>query len=536
MWYKGARKNMKDNEGRLTALKRELGDLFSLKKNELSGSWLAALVALAFLIRLPLAFFPEVIYNDGVEYIRIANHILGGNWSEGFVPPVYPALVAALGFFVRDFELAGILISIVFGAAIVLPVYHFTKVLFDGRTAIIAAIFAVFQPLLYVYSGSVLTESTYYFIVAMIALFGWLAFTEGRVINILLFSFLVAMSYLTKPEGLGFLLIFLVWLVCINPPGKGKRLLFTRLWMAVLAVVCFTVVSLPYLIQIRNDLGSWQLSKKAAVSVGGVQQDDEEGVRETAQQHPKRRVDISTYVRNPVSLMAKVSLGFLESLFKFQQGFTPYLFLFAIVGLLRKVNGSYPWKQNLYILSNVVFFFALVLPFFWITKRYTSQMMPMILPLAAWGFLGVVSWLARRLDGREVHWRGFNGLCIGLVALALLTQGVLSTGRGHRQIQKDVGLWMKANLPRETKLMSRLPQEGFYAQMPWTRIKKNTYGDIISDARSQGANCLVIDDVVLKNVKDFRENIAQGDLILMKEWKKGNRQILLFQTIASGSS
>ena len=523
-------------EGRLAVLKRDLGEIFSLEKSELSGPWLAAFVVVAFLIRIPLVFFPEVVYNDGVEYARIAKQILGGNWSEGFVPPVYPALMAALGFFVRDFEIAGIMISVFFGAAVILPVYHFTKVLFDGRTAIIAAIFAVFQPLFFTYSGSVLTESTYYFIVAMTALFGWLAFAKGRVVHIFLFSFLTAMAYLTKPEGLGFLLIFLVWLVCINPPGKGKRILFTRLWMAVLAVVCFTVVSLPYLIQIRNELGSWQLSKKAAVSVGGVQQDDEEGVRATVQQHPKRRVDISTYVRNPASLMAKVSLGFLESLFKFQQGFTPYLFLFAIVGFLRRINSRYPWKQNLYILSNVVFFFGLVLPFFWITKRYTSQMMPMILPLAAWGFLGVVFWLARKLDRREVHWRGFNGLCIGLVILALLTQGVLSTGRGHRQIQKDVGLWMKANLPRDTKLMSRLPQEGFYAQMPWTRIKKNTYSDIISDARSQGANYLVIDDAVLEDIKDFRENIAQGDLILIKEWKKGKRQILLFQTVSPGNS
>lgn len=524
------------DEGRLTAVKRDFIDIFTLKKDELGGSWLTAFVVFAFLIRLPLIFFPEGIYNDGVEYIRIAKHILGGNWSEGFVPPVYPVLIVALSFVVRDFEVAGILISVFFGAAVILPVYHFAKALFDGRTAIITVIFAVFQPLFFVYSGSVLTESTYYFIVAMTALFGWLAFARGRVVHVLLFSFLAAMAYLTKPEGIGFLLVFVVWVICINPPGQDKRLFRTRLWMAILALVCFIIVSLPYLAQIRKDLGSWQISKKAGVSIGTIQQDEEEGARESAPQVPKRRVDISALVKNPFSLFAKVSLGFLEGLLKFQQGFTPYLFLFAIIGFLRQVNGRYPWKPNLYILSNVLFFFGLVLPFFWITKRYTSQMMPMVLPWAAFGFWSVVSWSYKSLENRHLKRKGFNALCLGIIVLALLTQGVLSAGRGHRQIQKDVGLWMKANLPGNVKFMSRLPQEGFYAQMPWTRIKKTTYGEILIEARSQGANYLVIDDVILKNVKDFRENMARGDLLLTKEWKKEHRNILLFRIIYSSGS
>ena len=519
------------DKGRLTALKRNLGDIFSMERRELTGPWLLAFVVVAFLVRLPLVFFPEVVYNDGVEYARIARHILGGNWSEGFVPPVYPSLMAALGFIVRDFELAGILVSLFFGAAIILPVYHFTKVLFDGRTAIIAAIFAVFQPLFFAYSGSVLTESTYYFIVAMTALFGWLAFAKGRVVHILLFSLLTALAYLTKPEGIGFLLVFLVWVVCINPPGLDKRRFRTRVWMAILALACFIIISFPYLAQIRKDLGSWHISKKATVSIGALQQEEEDGARESAQQFPKRRVDISTVAKNPFSLLAKVSLGFLEGLFKFQQGFTPYLFFFATIGFLVKINGHYPWKPNLYIITHVLFFFGFVLSFFWITKRYTSQMMPMVLPWAAWGFWNVVSWSSGRLKKRQVEWKGFNAVCLGLIVLALLTQGVLSTGRGHRQIQKEVGLWMKENLPRNAKLMSRLPQEGFYAQMPWTRIKKNTYGEILVDARSQGVKYLVIDEAVLNDAKDFRENIAKGDLFLVKEWKRGNRQIFLFRAI-----
>lgn len=518
------------NVRRFTILKKDFSDIFSLEKDGMSTLWLTATVVLAFLIRLPLAYFPEVIYNDGVEYVRIAKHILAGNWSEGIVPPIYPILIAVLGFLVRDFELAGILISVIFGALTVLPVYHFTKAVFDGRTAIIAGIFTVFQPLMFAYSGSVLTESTYYFIVASTALFGWLSFAKGRVVHILLFSICAALAYLTKPEGIGFLLVFIAWVVCMHSPMGGNRLFFSRMWIVVLAVVCFTIVSLPYLVQIRKDLGSWQLSKKAAVTVSAFHQHDEnDGVREGVSQHPKRRLDISAQAKNPFSLMGKVFFGFFEGLFKFQQGFTPYLFLFAFVGFFRKKDGCYPWKPNLYVLSHVLFFFGFVLPFFWITKRYTSQMMPMVLPWAAWGFWGTVSWSSKWMENRGIQGRKFNIFCLSIIVLALVTQGVASTGRGHRQIQKDVGHWMKANLPGEAKFMSRLPQEGFYSQLPWTRIKHTKYSTILSEARSQGADYLVIDDAVLDDAKDFRENIAQGDLILVKEWKKKNRQIFLFR-------
>lgn len=517
------------NQFKLVAFRKELGALFTLEKRELSGLWIGIFAVVAFLVRLPFAFFPEVIYNDGVEYIRVAKHILAGNWSEGFVPPVYPLLIAGFSFLVKDFELAGILISIIFGAATVLPVYHLTKAVFDGRTAIVALIFSVFQPLIFAYSGSVLTESTYYFIVASTFLLGWLAFERGRVIHVLFFSFFAAMAYLTKPEGICFLFIFLVWVVCISPPWGGKRRFLTRLWLAILCVVCFTAISLPYLVQIRRDLGSWQISKKAAISVGVFQGQEDQGITGISSQHPKRRLDVSAQVKNPLSLLAKVSLGFLESLLKFQQGLTPYLFLFAIVGFLRKKDGHYPWKPNFYSLSHVLLFFGFVLPFFWITKRYTSQMMPVVLPWAAWGFLGVMSWISRSMKNMDVRATKVNAICLGLIVLALFTEGVVSTRRGHRQIQKDVGLWMKTNLPGDVKFMSRLPQESFYSQLRWARIRQTEYNEMLSEARSEGATYLVADDAVLEDVRGFAENIEKGDLLLLKEWRKGNRRILLFR-------
>lgn len=514
---------------RLTSVIRDFKDIFTLKKDELGGSWLAVFVAFAFLIRLPLILFPEGIYNDGVEYIRTAKYILAGNWSEGFVPPVYPALIAAFSFIFRDFELAGIFVSALFGAVLVLPVYYFTKEVFDTRTASVAALFTVFHPFLFAYSGSVLTESTYYFFVAIIALFGWLAFTRGRSLHIILFSFFSSLAYLTRPEGVGFLFVFLLWVILINPSGNAKRLIRSRLRICVVALATFIIFSLPYIIQMKKDLGSWEISKKASISLWTAQHNVEEGGEEVVPQLPKRRVEFAALIKNPFSLLARISFGLFDALSKFQQGLTPYLFLFAIIGFLKKRDNKYPWRPNLYILSNILFFFGFVLPFFWITKRHTSHMIPMVLPWVACGFLIFVSWSYEKLKTRHMKRNKLNALCLGVIILALLAQGVFSAGKGHRQVQKDAGLWMKANLPGDARLMSRLPQEGFYSQLTWTRIKQTEYSAVLTEACTQGIGYLVVDDVILKNIKDFKENMTRGDLHLIKEWKKDNRQILLFK-------
>ena len=80
---------------------------------------------------------------------------------------------------IPDWELAGILISILFGALLVLPVFYLGKEIFGERVGILSGVIVAVHPFLNSYSGSVLTESTYYFLVAMIVLMGWYAFERG---------------------------------------------------------------------------------------------------------------------------------------------------------------------------------------------------------------------------------------------------------------------------------------------------------------------------------------------------------------------
>jgi 4-amino-4-deoxy-L-arabinose transferase-like glycosyltransferase len=499
-----------------------------------NGDWkvLLGLLVFAFLLRLPLLFFPEVIHNDGTEYIRHAKLVLIGNWSGGKAPPFYPALIAFTHLFIPDAERGGILISIIFGTLIVLPVFCLGRSIFGEKVGILSALFAAVHPFLYMSSGSVLTESTYHFFLATSVLFGWKAFSEGRFYTILLFSLFTALAYLTKPEGMGFLIIFGVWVLFVNPSNERRRWIH-RAGFILLVVLGFLLFSSPYLAQIRKESGRWGISRKVGISIGSLS--EEEGPPSIESMKRKKELSLLSFVRNPLPVMGKIGGGFFESLYKFQQVYNPMLFLFALLGwiFILKKRGSYSLKGNFYLLGYLIFFFGFVFPFFWVTRRYTSQMISISIPWAAFGFLGVMEWVDKRSAGkqRQVH---LSSVLLILLLAVLFLQGRVIHPREHRLIQREAGLWMKDCLPRGIKVMSTMPQEAFYAGLEWIRMPQGSYEEILNSAHANGVRYLLIDEEIEKISPGFLEKLRGDDLILIKDMKKKDRRIEIFEIVSEG--
>ncbi len=490
---------------------------------------LLGLLAFAFLLRLPLVFFPEVIYNDGIEYVRHAHSVLTGNWSGGIAPPLYPALVALAHLVVPDPERAGILISIIFGSLLILPVFYLGREMFSNRIGALSAVFAAVRPFLYMSAGSVLSESTYHFLFATSVLFGWYSFVNGRFARILLFSFFATLAYLTRPEAIGLLIVFSVWALFMNPPN-GERRLAKRVGIVLIAGISFVVFSFPYIYQIRKDTGTWGISKKATISIGSLSEEEEVPSLETLR--TKNKVTLSSLVKHPLSVSGKVGTGILSCLYKFQLSYNPILFFFAIIGwfLLFKRQNVYPWKGNFYLLAYLIFYFGFVFPFFFITKRYTSQMISISIPWAAFGFLESKEWLYRRW-GKAVTAKKFSIFFLIFLLTALFIQGRVTHSRELRVIRKEVGLWMKDHLPSGANIMCRLPQEAFYARLPWTTIPEENYETILKVARSQAVKYLVVDEDIDKYSPDFWKNLKGEDLILLKDLKRGRQRMAVFEVV-----
>jgi Dolichyl-phosphate-mannose-protein mannosyltransferase len=490
---------------------------------------LLLLVAFAFVLRLFLVISPEVIYNDGAEYVRHAKQISSGNWSEGKSPPLYPLLIAGAQVITRDYEMAGIWVSVIFGALLVLPLFCLGRAMFNETAGILSALFAAVHPFLYLSAGSVLTESTYHFLFATSVLFGWYAFKKARFSHILLFSFFTTLAYLTKPEAIGLPIVFSTWTLLMSPPNKERRLV-RRIGIILMVGISFFVFSFPYLYQIRKDTGRWGISKKAAISIGSLSGEEEAPSLETLRK--KKGITLSSLIKHPLPVLGKIGTGILGSLYKFQQAYNPVLLFLAGIGwvlLFRKEN-VYSWKGNFFLLAHLIFYFGFVFPFFFITKRYTSQMVSISIPWAAFGFLELTKWLHRRWGG-SVSLKKFSIFLLIFLLAGLFIQGRVTRSREIRIIRKEAGLWMKDHLPRGVKIMSRLPQEAFYGELAWMRIRGESYESILRAARSNGAKYLIIDDHIEKDSPGFWRNLKGEDLVLLKDLKREGQRMAVFEIV-----
>jgi len=504
----------------------------NLSGNNGERNWKILLFTLviAFGLRLFLVFYPEVIRNDGTEYIRYARQILSGDWTGGKAPPLYPLLIALFHFFTPNDEIAGIWVSVIMGTLVVLPVFYLGKEIFNEKVGIISALFAAVHPFLYTSSGSVLTEATYHFLLATSVLFGWKAFNHGQFYNILFFSLFTTLAYLTRPEAIAFLFIFCVWVLWIHPP-QGKRGWKKRGGIILFALFCFLVFASPYLIKIRMETGRWGISQKISVSIGSFQ--EEEGVPSIDEIRRRREFPLVSLLKDPLTALGKMGIGIFLSIYKFQQGFHPFLFFLAIVGfifLLKREKGPSSLKGNLYLMSYLIFFFGFVFPFFWITRRYTSHLITIAIPWAAFGFLMSVEWVHQRLKG-VVSQTKFGIILLVLILIGLAVQGRFIHGREFRFIQRDAGLWMKDHLPRKGKIMSSLPQEAFYAERPWTHMPSKSYEVILKEARSQEVRYLMIDEKIEKDSPGFLGKVKKDDLTFIRDFKRKNRNMVIFEVV-----
>jgi 4-amino-4-deoxy-L-arabinose transferase-like glycosyltransferase len=496
---------------------------------------LILILFIAFALRLVLLFQPEVIHNDGTDYISHAKEVLAGNWAGGRSSPVYPALIAlAYHTLINNYELAGILVSVIFGTLLVLPVFYLGKEIFDEKVGVLSGLLVAVQRFLHTPSGSVLTESTYHFFIATLILFGWRAFRQGKFHQVLLFSFFTSLAFLTRPEGIGFLFVFFIWVLLINPP-EGKRGWKKRGGIILLAIFCFLLFSSPYLIHLRKELGRWTISKKVFVSTGSLSEEEQASLKEAG---VKEKINLPALAKKPLTLLGRIGGGLLKSFIGFFQVLNPILFFLALLGWRKifKMKSSYTFKANFYILSHHVFFFAFVLPLYWIERRYVSQMISFSIPWAALGCLEVAGWLPRWIEKEPLRKK------VSLILLLLLLVGVFVHGRATstrdiRVIRRETGLWMKEHLTKGSKMMSRFPQEAFYAEMPWVPIgvRVKSYEEILLEARSNKVRYLILDETIEKNSPGFSEKIKEEDLILIKGFRdhKGRRMVV-YEIIYSG--
>lgn len=117
-------------------------------------------------IKVPALFWGDIINVDGVRYIDAAQQFAQGNFLEGLRidwMPFYSLLIAGFHFLVRDWVLAGQLISLFTMVLVLIPFYLLTKGLFDEKVAFWTGLAFALSPMFNKHSVDLLRDPIFIF-------------------------------------------------------------------------------------------------------------------------------------------------------------------------------------------------------------------------------------------------------------------------------------------------------------------------------------------------------------------------------------
>jgi len=508
------------------------------KRNWPDVIWLSLCFVAAISFRLFLLNFQYAIGWDEPHYLQLGASFAQGSLKDvlhPFWPPMYPILIGVFSWLISDYELAGRLVSILTGSLIVLPIFILAKHVFDRKIALGAiALVAIYPPFAFG-STTALTESTYtFFLLSGISL-GWFALKRGSLVLGGLTGLAFALAYLTRPEGVGGLIVFCLFGVFFSlfsyfSYGRVKSCLVLSF-----AIFAFFIFSLPYLIYLKDETGTWTLSAKASALQQGestqhssvsaevftnLSSDNTEllddQIYHIGDFARKQREKGKFYVAiTPAIVLRKFATNFYHLIKNALPAlFTVFIFVLFSLGLFGR-----PWPKAkailiLYLLSFLAFYWAILVPLFHINERYLMSLLPMAFIWIGNGFAQLSQWFEASFNRlRELkRFQTLNPRIFGLgfvTMLFLLFSFLPELGKilnrkeldsnywGDAVELKRAGLWLKENVDHPPALMSYNKAVDFYAGNYNIRtgasLSNDDFDRVLAYARHRHAEYVVLD-------------------------------------------
>jgi len=472
-------------------------------------------------LRVFVVFTAAGIADDGCGYLFLAREIAGGNFHAIFTsvwPPLFPVFSAGASFIFRDLELAGRMVSCIFGSLTVFPLFFLVKSIFDKKTALMTVLFFAVHPYLCQASGEALSEALYFFFVTSVAAVSWFAIRKKKAGLFLPVGLLLLLTGLTRFEGFALIFLVLAWIFAAGLPNLGGNIRW-KLASTFFCLIAFAAVLLPYMVSVRRDTGKWQITSRQGhhvkVSLNAP------GETRTERAKYLLRYKIYPNIRLIPASLAKA----------YHPVFVPLLF-FGLIGR-KRLRGFR--LGEIYILSFAVFRLTVLTVFAGITERYLYAFVPVTLCWAGAGFWEIDSRFQGRAGDKKLSW-GLGGMSRVSMALLLVITVIclpraLKTIRGHRAVQREVGCWLKENAEqREFVVASLSPQIAFHAGAKQCRLEGQTYAELVSNAREDGADFIVADKNLDTICPDFRNSVSPDDLeIFTAGFAMSGRSILVYK-------
>jgi len=509
---------------------------------KLAGEWLVpAVIALAALaLRAALASPARVVWGDEPFYLWDGYNLATGRGytffggrPDVYLTPLYPLVIAGLYLVLHNLELASRLCYILFGAALVLPIYALAREMYGRRTAIIAALLLAVYPALTaaeLYWGT-MTEPLY-FLTAYAGLYAALrALRDGGWGAHLAAGALFAMAYLTRGEGIAYIVAVGGMLVLIR---LCERRLWARdVWPRLLAMFgVFLALAFPYWLYLRLQTGRWMISGQAgmtyitciSLAYGDVAGFDQAtwGLDPASGEvyfFSPTMVSFSMleHIRSDPMAFARLvyhnARDFLATLFSWRM-FPVWLVPLLTLGLFGATWDKRRAKGELLLAASWAP--ALGFIFFFVQERYIGSVLPLLVLWAAHGVERWSAWAGETLAGwwprgpAQRVWHTALSVVLAtllaVVSLWITPRVAATTSLGSfRPAHRAAGLWLAEHIQPGDTVMSRYPAVAFHAGAEWVPTPNAPIPDVLAYAYAHGADYFVLDE---RETRQLRPQLA----------------------------
>ncbi len=472
---------------------------------------LLVLLGVTFGLRLYAVLMARGIANDSAFYGFMARDFLSGHFQKALSSeyhPFYPFLISLISPGPAHVEMTGRLISLFFGSLTLIPIYFLVREESGPVEAFFAGLFYTFHPYLVAYGGMFLSEATYSGLLTFSVYFFWTGLKKRAALRSVLSGLFLALAYLTRPEGVGYLVVFLLWGFLDGGLRKGW---LRKSYFIVGLMFVFILLALTYIVYIHSQGGQWVFTRKALA----------------------------------IQPQMQAFSGILKNIYRFLP-FTVYyylrayhftLWLFLLVGLYIMIQKKF--RYGWFLASLVGFHLVSLATLSHSTIRFSVPVIPLSLFWAGLGVPGFQRFLKRLNFIRVEKWV----FPFVIVCLAVQLPQSLRPERRHREDQKTIGLWIRENTHKDAMIMSNSPIEAFYGEREFIYLPTEktlvidekegekfivkSYPEFLDFARAKKVRYILINQYTSETAENFVRSIQSGDL--KEVYRKG--ETIIYEVI-----
>ena len=494
---------------------------------------LTILVLFSLLLSTYLFFRTYVISSDGAfAYIPIAKEFASGFFRKALQQcgpqALYSFFVAMGSHLTADFEVAGKLVSALFGILLIFPVYYLGKKIFDQKIALLSALFLVIHPYIRRFSADVLKESTYLFFLATAIWFAWRTVEKDKISPYFFIPFFSAIAYLVRPDGVEILLVVFLYTLFIK-----KFNLPEKKWAVILLLLLSSVILfLPFLLHLREATGEWTLSKSK--SIGGIL-----GWMAAGSQ---------------VSLLNKVLYSLKKLNLEIIAIYHPLYIFLLVLGLWKRISSHFRAGEGLLVSFCLLHYAVLFLMLLNLTDWSEGgkpesfvvsgrHVLPLLLISIYWvgeGFLTICDWILKKSEpylfvhGLEPKRRSmfvFAGLLV--LVLAIVLPKTLKPQRYERLPEKWAGIWIKNQYGKGTTIFTTVSRVAYYADgnYEYIDLKKDKWDKVESSMVGKGGSYLVIRQRDIIDFPNEAGSIKKNFIEVIRYEEKGMEKIIVYKRV-----